>query len=138
MQRAGQTLPCQAPSRPSCLPTRPSLNRRCNTSKLDDNLRRTVEKAQQSEQPEGAGSGRRGTRDAQPEPQLIEVIIVLYPDNDGATVKQWLADNNVSYESEATSYGTHLYTYVPVGLLAQLGELEGIRTVKEVLEFSLP
>ena len=34
MQRAGQTLPCQAPSRPSCLPTRPSLNRRCNTRSL--------------------------------------------------------------------------------------------------------
>ena len=34
MQRAGQTLPCQAPSRPSCLPTRPSLNRRCNTRNL--------------------------------------------------------------------------------------------------------
>ncbi len=32
MQRAGQTLPCQASSRPSCLPTRPSLNRRCNIS----------------------------------------------------------------------------------------------------------
>ena len=32
MQRAGQTLPCQAPSRPSCLPTRPSLNRHCNTN----------------------------------------------------------------------------------------------------------
>ena len=34
MQRAGQTLPCQASSRPSCLPTRPSLNRRCNTRTL--------------------------------------------------------------------------------------------------------
>ena len=34
MQRAGQTLPCQASSRPSCLPTRPSLNRRCNTKPI--------------------------------------------------------------------------------------------------------
>ena len=39
MQRAGQTLPCQAPSRPSCLPTRPSLNRRCNTSLADQRPR---------------------------------------------------------------------------------------------------
>ena len=32
MQRTGQTLPCQAPSRPSYIPRHPSLNRRCNTS----------------------------------------------------------------------------------------------------------
>ena len=32
MQRTGQTLPCQAPSRPSYIPGHPSLNRRCNTS----------------------------------------------------------------------------------------------------------
>ena len=38
MQRAGQTLPCQAPSRPSCLPTRPSLNRRCNIRILFESL----------------------------------------------------------------------------------------------------
>ena len=31
MQRTGQTLPCQAPSRPSYVPRHPSLNRRCNT-----------------------------------------------------------------------------------------------------------
>ena len=31
MQRTGQTLPCQAPSRPSYIPGHPSLNRRCNT-----------------------------------------------------------------------------------------------------------
>ena len=34
MQRTGQTLPCQAPSRPSYIPGRPSLNRRCNTRNL--------------------------------------------------------------------------------------------------------
>ena len=33
MQRTGQTLPCQAPSRPSYVPRHPSLNRRCNTSR---------------------------------------------------------------------------------------------------------
>ena len=32
MQRTGQTLPCQAPSRPSRIPGHTSLNRRCNTS----------------------------------------------------------------------------------------------------------
>ena len=32
MQRTGQTLPCQAPSRPSYIPGHSSLNRRCNTS----------------------------------------------------------------------------------------------------------
>ena len=32
MQRTGQTLPCQAPGRPSCIPKHPSLKRRCNTS----------------------------------------------------------------------------------------------------------
>ena len=31
MQRTGQTLPCQAPSRPSYIPGHSSLNRRCNT-----------------------------------------------------------------------------------------------------------
>ena len=34
MQRTGQTLPCQAPSRPSYIPGRPSLNRRRNTRAL--------------------------------------------------------------------------------------------------------
>ena len=34
MQRTGQTLPCQAPSRPSYIPGHPSLNRRCNISSL--------------------------------------------------------------------------------------------------------
>ena len=34
MQRTGQTLPCQAPSRPSYIPGHPSLNRRCNTSTM--------------------------------------------------------------------------------------------------------
>ena len=33
MQRTGQTLPCQAPSRPSYIPGHPSLNRRCNTNR---------------------------------------------------------------------------------------------------------
>ena len=32
MQRTGQTLPCQAPSRPSYIPGHPSLHRRCNTN----------------------------------------------------------------------------------------------------------
>ena len=31
MQRTGQTLPRQAPRRPSRVPAHPSLNRRCNT-----------------------------------------------------------------------------------------------------------
>ena len=35
MQRTGQTLPCQAPSRTSRFPTHPSLNRRCNTSAVE-------------------------------------------------------------------------------------------------------
>ena len=35
MQRTGQTLPCQAPSRPSYIPGHSSLNRRCNTRTLD-------------------------------------------------------------------------------------------------------
>ena len=34
MQRTGQTLPCQAPSRPSYIPGHPSLNRRCNIRSL--------------------------------------------------------------------------------------------------------
>ena len=34
MQRTGQTLPCQAPSRPSYIPGHSSLNRRCNTRGL--------------------------------------------------------------------------------------------------------
>ena len=37
MQRTGQTLPCQAPSRPSYIPGHSSLNRRCNTSRLRKN-----------------------------------------------------------------------------------------------------
>ena len=34
MQRAGQALPCQAPSRTSCIAGHPSLNRRCNTRQV--------------------------------------------------------------------------------------------------------
>ena len=34
MQRTGQTLPCQAPSRPSYIPGHSSLKRRCNTRSL--------------------------------------------------------------------------------------------------------
>ena len=32
MQRTGEALPCQAPSRPSHIPGHPSLNHRYNTS----------------------------------------------------------------------------------------------------------
>ena len=38
MQRTGQTLPCQAPSRPSYIPGHPSLNRRCNTRRVRRSL----------------------------------------------------------------------------------------------------